>query len=232
MASNQSPPIPRAASAARTRKVRGPLPTGVLVSAAARTDSRTSTSAMSLPRPPPTPPVRAPARAPSPLRRRCPGRTRRPARPGAACRGTPCGASSGGKGTASGPRRGRAATVEEDGDSGAEGAAGLGEKGRRRPDEERPEAATRGGGGGGAAGDGGRGRGRHVTGRAASRPPSAKWCPEPDSNRYAPEGQRGLSSPCLHSTIRAWRAAPRWHMTLSGGFLRSADEWRDVVLFY
>ena len=24
-----------------------------------------------------------------------------------------------------------------------------------------------------------------------------------------PEGQRGLSSPCLHSTIRAWHAAPR-----------------------
>lgn len=32
---------------------------------------------------------------------------------------------------------------------------------------------------------------------------STRWCPEPDSNRYAREGQRGLSSPCLHSTIRA-----------------------------
>jgi hypothetical protein len=29
--------------------------------------------------------------------------------------------------------------------------------------------------------------------------------PEPDLNRYAREGQRGLSSPCLHSTIRARR---------------------------
>lgn len=32
-----------------------------------------------------------------------------------------------------------------------------------------------------------------------------KKCPEPDSNRYARKGQRGLSSPCLHSTIRAGR---------------------------
>ncbi len=32
-------------------------------------------------------------------------------------------------------------------------------------------------------------------------------CPEPDLNRYAREGQRGLSSPCLHSTIRAGHGA-------------------------
>lgn len=31
-----------------------------------------------------------------------------------------------------------------------------------------------------------------------------------------PVGQRGLSSPCLHSTIRAWRAAPRRTRSLSG----------------
>lgn len=62
--------------------------------------------------------------------------------------------------------------------------------------------------------------------------PCAAWCPEPDSNRHAPEGQRGLSSPCLRSTIRACRAAPRWQLTLSGGVPRSAEQWRDVVLFY
>ena len=43
--------------------------------------------------------------------------------------------------------------------------------------------------------------------KIATRPGErSKWavkCPEPDLNRYAPEGQRGLSSPCLLSTIRA-----------------------------
>ncbi len=47
-------------------------------------------------------------------------------------------------------------------------------------------------------------------GRLRGPPPGVRralrgrWeCPEPDSNRHAPEGQRGLSSPCLRSTIRA-----------------------------
>lgn len=45
---------------------------------------------------------------------------------------------------------------------------------------------------------------RRVTSTVARGLPSQVWrCPEPDLNRYAREGQRGLSSPCLHSTIRA-----------------------------
>lgn len=73
---------------------------------------------------------------------------------------------------------------------------------------------------------------RRLPAISAGQTPSHGRCPEPDLNRHAPEGQRGLSSPCLHSTIRAWRASPRWYMTLSGDVPRSAEQWRDVVLFY
>lgn len=44
----------------------------------------------------------------------------------------------------------------------------------------------------------------------------ARRCPEPDLNRYAPEGQRGLSSPCLHSTIRAGHGSASSGSRLSG----------------
>lgn len=37
----------------------------------------------------------------------------------------------------------------------------------------------------------------------AGQPHCLWWCPEPDLNRHGPQGQRGLSSSCLHSTIRA-----------------------------
>ncbi|MEV7514035.1 GrpB family protein [Streptomyces diastaticus] len=53
-------------------------------------------------------------------------------------------------------------------------------------------------------------RGREERGGGGDAAPGAEGpkCPEPDLNRYAREGQRGLSSPCLHSTIRAsWGAA-------------------------
>ncbi len=72
---------------------------------------------------------------------------------------------------------------------------------------------------------------------------STIWrCPEPDLNRYAREGQRGLSSPCLHSTIRA--AAPwavpsaygpphrRAARAYPGTSPRTANPQTEVVLFY
>lgn len=57
-------------------------------------------------------------------------------------------------------------------------------------------------------------------------------CPEPDLNRYAREGQRGLSSPCLHSTIRAGHGLRAEVPSLSGRFPRTVEERTDVVLFY
>ena len=71
--------------------------------------------------------------------------------------------------------------------------------------------------------------------RPRTRNPHRRWplmCPEPDLNRHALEGQRGLSSPCLHSTIRARHATPRWHLSLSGHTTRTAEQQPDVVLFY
>lgn len=59
-----------------------------------------------------------------------------------------------------------------------------------------------------------------------------RLCPEPDLNRYAREGQRGLSSPCLHSTIRAGQGLRIEVPSLSGPIPRTADERTDVVLFY
>ncbi len=46
-------------------------------------------------------------------------------------------------------------------------------------------------------------RGARTRGALEGRAYMRGVCPEPDSNRYAREGQRGLSSPCLRSTIRA-----------------------------
>lgn len=53
--------------------------------------------------------------------------------------------------------------------------------------------------------------------------PWAGWCPEPDLNRYAREGQRGLSSPCLHSTIRAGHGLRVEAPSLSGCVPRTAE---------
>lgn len=56
-------------------------------------------------------------------------------------------------------------------------------------------------------------------------------CPEPDLNRYAREGQRGLSSPCLHSTIRAGHG-PRYCVEPIGRGIPGWGRWAHLVLFY
>ncbi len=88
-----------------------------------------------------------------------------------------------------------------------------------------------------------RGRGGRRAGEVR-QPSQVGWCPEPDSNRHGPQGQRGLSSSCLHSTIRApvsgtasctagrTRPSPGRGMSLSRVIPRTADRQTDVVLFY
>lgn len=46
------------------------------------------------------------------------------------------------------------------------------------------------------------------------------------------QGQRGLSSPCLHSTIRAGHGLRFAVPSLSGPLPRAAVGWDDLVLFY
>lgn len=74
-----------------------------------------------------------------------------------------------------------------------------------------------------------RGKSAVVAAHAACK----EMCPEPDSNRHAPEeaarfklAVSAFHHPGVDARLRVW------HMTLSGGVPRTAEHALDVVLFY